>query len=260
MQQSLQASAPDLDAGPVKFCHAWSVLLFALATVGQATQQPPASVQGSGQDQAVRPVELSSYGDGLLMGAGLLLHLLNQSAWFRLTDLSTLVLQRQQLEYRAPGSNAPAQDFAMFLTRAQAFRSSIYRTLSMLYSFQPQSPPAITVQTSSPGPPVQYPPALTSFAAAPSQTAAVLTSVQAKQQLAWQPAYLPQVAPGSAIAPEASGGGPLAVQAEGWIYGKGPLAVSVHGSHDSDGALIAAGNRQQLQTEYSRSSMATSIV
>lgn len=42
MQQSLQASVPELDAGPVKFCHAWSVLLFALATVGQATQQPPA--------------------------------------------------------------------------------------------------------------------------------------------------------------------------------------------------------------------------
>lgn len=91
------------------------------------------------------------------------------------------------------GSNAPAQDFAMFLTRAQAFRSSINRTLSMLYSFQPQAPPAITVQTSLPGRPMQYPPALTSFAAAPSQTAAVLTSVQAKQQLAWHPALLPQV-------------------------------------------------------------------
>ena len=68
------------------------------------------SVQGSGQDQAVRPVELSSYGDGLLMGAGLLLHLLNQSAWFKLTDLSTLVLQRQQLEYKAPGEALPPQN------------------------------------------------------------------------------------------------------------------------------------------------------
>ena len=57
----------------------------------------------------MRPVELSSYGDGLLMGAGLLLHLLNQAAWFKLTDLTTLVLQRQQLEYRAPGEFRPAQ-------------------------------------------------------------------------------------------------------------------------------------------------------
>jgi len=49
-------------------------------------------------------VELSSYGDGLLWGAGLLLHLLNQTAWFQLTDLSALIVQRQQLEYRIAGA------------------------------------------------------------------------------------------------------------------------------------------------------------
>ena len=48
-------------------------------------------------------MELSSYGDGLLWGAGLLLHLLNQTAWFKLTDLSALIVQRQQLEYRIAG-------------------------------------------------------------------------------------------------------------------------------------------------------------
>ncbi len=56
-----------------------------------------------GQSQYSRPVELSSYGDGLLWGAGLLLHLLNQTAWFKLTDLSALIVQRQQLEYRIAG-------------------------------------------------------------------------------------------------------------------------------------------------------------
>ena len=48
-------------------------------------------------------MELSSYGDGLLWGGGLLLHLLNQTAWFKLTDLSALIVQRQQLEYRIAG-------------------------------------------------------------------------------------------------------------------------------------------------------------
>ena len=57
-------------------------------------------------DQQTRPVELSSYGDGLLWGAGMLMHLLNQTAWFKLTDLSSLVLQRQQLEYKGTGGVA----------------------------------------------------------------------------------------------------------------------------------------------------------
>lgn len=56
--------------------------------------------------QHMRPVELSSYGDGLLWGAGMLLHLLNQTAWFKLTDLSLLVVQRQQLEYKGTGDAA----------------------------------------------------------------------------------------------------------------------------------------------------------
>ena len=53
--------------------------------------------------QQTRPVELSSYGDGLVWGAGMLMHLLNQTAWFKLTDLSSLVVQRQQLEYKGTG-------------------------------------------------------------------------------------------------------------------------------------------------------------
>jgi len=61
------------------------------------------STSRQGQSQYSRPVELSSYGDGLLWGAGLLLHLLNQTAWFKLTDLSALIVQRQQLEYRTAG-------------------------------------------------------------------------------------------------------------------------------------------------------------
>ena len=60
--------------------------------------------------QQTRPVELSSYGDGLLLGAGLLLHLLNQTAWFKLTDLSSLVVQRQQLEYKGAGEAANSGD------------------------------------------------------------------------------------------------------------------------------------------------------
>ena len=64
------------------------------------------SGQSQGQGQYSRPVELSSYGDGLLWGAGLLLHLLKQAAWFKLTDLSSLVVQRQQLEYRSTGDGS----------------------------------------------------------------------------------------------------------------------------------------------------------
>lgn len=68
--------------------------------------QPQAYPQHSGTQQS-RPVELSSFGDGLLWGAALLLHLLNQKAWFKLTDLSCLVVQRQQLEYKGTGDAAP---------------------------------------------------------------------------------------------------------------------------------------------------------
>ena len=66
------------------------------------------SMSRQGQSQYSRPVELSSYGDGLLWGAGLLLHLLNQTAWFKLTDLSALIVQRQQLEYRIAGEVVPS--------------------------------------------------------------------------------------------------------------------------------------------------------
>ena len=69
--------------------------------------QPPAYLQAPPQHpgalQQSRPVELSSYGDGLLCGAAILLHLLKQTAWFKLTDLSSLVVQRSQLEYKGTG-------------------------------------------------------------------------------------------------------------------------------------------------------------
>ena len=39
LQQALQSSLPELDYGPIKFCHAWSVLMFALASVDPATAQ-----------------------------------------------------------------------------------------------------------------------------------------------------------------------------------------------------------------------------
>ena len=37
VQQALQSSLPELDYAPVKFCNAWSVLMFALASVDPAT-------------------------------------------------------------------------------------------------------------------------------------------------------------------------------------------------------------------------------
>lgn len=60
--------------------------------------------------------------------------------------------------------------------------------------------------------------------------------------------------------PDVSQAGPLASQASGLGYAKGPLAYSVHGSHDVDGDLILAGNVQRLHAKHSRSSMATSLV
>lgn len=37
VQQALHSSLPELDYAPVKFCNAWSVLMFALASADQAT-------------------------------------------------------------------------------------------------------------------------------------------------------------------------------------------------------------------------------
>lgn len=82
------------------------------------------SVPRQGQSQYSRPVELSSYGDGLLWGAGLLLHLLNQTAWFKLTDLSALIVQRQQLEYRTAGgavASAVASCFKGYATTLHSY-------------------------------------------------------------------------------------------------------------------------------------------
>lgn len=39
VRQSLQPSLPELDYAPVKFCNAWSVLMFALASVDPATPE-----------------------------------------------------------------------------------------------------------------------------------------------------------------------------------------------------------------------------
>jgi len=91
------------------------------------------------------------------------------------------------------GSTALPQDLAVFLMKAQAARGSINRILSTLATLQPQPPQPITVQTSASGPPLQYAPEAASFAAAPAQTAAVLTDAEAKQQLAWASAHLAQV-------------------------------------------------------------------
>ena len=55
------------------------------------------------QQQSRRPADLSSYGDGLMWGAALLLHSLGQTAHFQLTDLTTLLLDRHQLEPRSTG-------------------------------------------------------------------------------------------------------------------------------------------------------------
>ena len=91
------------------------------------------------------------------------------------------------------GANALPQDLAMFLMKAQAARGSINCMLSSLSTLQPQAPQPITVQTSASGPPLQYAPEAASVAAAPAQTAAVLTDAEAKQQLAWASAHLAQV-------------------------------------------------------------------
>ena len=51
----------------------------------------------------MRLPDLSSYGDGLVWGAALLLHSLGQTADFRLTDLTTLLLESHQLGWRSTG-------------------------------------------------------------------------------------------------------------------------------------------------------------
>ena len=63
-----------------------------------ATQQPLPS-----QQPQVRPPDLSSYGDGLVWGAALLLHSLGQTAHFKLTDLTTLLLESHQLGWCSTG-------------------------------------------------------------------------------------------------------------------------------------------------------------
>lgn len=63
-----------------------------------ATQQPL-----PGQQPQVRLPDLSSYGDGLVWGAALLLHSLGQTAHFKLTDLTTLLLESHQLGWRSTG-------------------------------------------------------------------------------------------------------------------------------------------------------------
>ena len=61
-----------------------------------ATQQPL-----PGQQLQVRLPDLSSYGDGLVWGAALLLHSLGQTAHFKLTDLTTLLLESHQFGWRS---------------------------------------------------------------------------------------------------------------------------------------------------------------
>ena len=94
---------------------------------------------------------------------------------------------------RCAGSSSQAQDFALFVTKAQAARSSINRVLSTLSAIQPTSRQPITVHTSGSGPPLQYAPEPASFVLAPAQTNAVLTHAQVKQEIAWQSALQDQV-------------------------------------------------------------------
>ncbi len=81
----------------------------------------------------------------------------------------------------------------MFLMKAQAARSGINRVLSTLSAMQPALLQPITIHTLAPGPPLQYAPDPVSFAAAPAQARAVLTSTQVKQDLAWQSTLVDQV-------------------------------------------------------------------
>lgn len=72
-----------------------------------AAQQPlPGQLQ-------VRLPDLSSYGDGLVWGAALLLHSLGQTAHFRLTDLTTLLLESHQLGWRGTGVHPKSTDFCL---------------------------------------------------------------------------------------------------------------------------------------------------
>lgn len=61
---------------------------------------PPSSLC-PGQQLQVRLPDLSSYGDGLVWGAALLLHSLGQTAHFKLTDLTTLLLESHQFGWRS---------------------------------------------------------------------------------------------------------------------------------------------------------------
>ena len=67
------------------------------------------------------------------------------------------------------------------------------RTLSMLSNSDPQPPQAVSILTSTGGPAVQYAADPYTFALPPAQTRAVMTQVQAQQDLAWQSTLTEQV-------------------------------------------------------------------
>lgn len=84
-------------------------------------------------------------------------------------------------------------DLATFLSKAQAARHVVDRTLSMLSDFDPQPPQAVSVLTATGGPAVQYAPDPYTFALPPAQTRAVMTQAQAQEDLAWQSTLTEQV-------------------------------------------------------------------
>lgn len=76
-----------------------------------ATQQPL-----PGQQPQVRLPDLSSYGDGLVWGAALLLHSLGQTAQFKFTDLTILLLESHPLGWRSTSmhlTSTPTADFCL---------------------------------------------------------------------------------------------------------------------------------------------------
>ena len=91
------------------------------------------------------------------------------------------------------GSSVQHQDFATFLTKSQAAKHAIDRTLSLLAGAEPQQPQSVSLLTSAGGPAVQYAPDPCAFVLPPAQTRAVMTQAQAQEDLAWQSTLTEQV-------------------------------------------------------------------
>lgn len=93
----------------------------------------------------------------------------------------------------AAGSSIQHSDLAAFLSKAQAARHVMDRTLCMLSNSDPQPLQAVSVLTATGGPALQYAPDPYTFALPPAQTRAVMTQAQAQEDLAWQSTLTGQV-------------------------------------------------------------------